>query len=38
MLYNINPLRYSDFIAIADTHDCGKDYPLSIAEGIQKED
>lgn len=38
MLYNINPLRYSNFIAIAGAHDCGKVYPLSIAEGIQKGD
>lgn len=38
MLYKINPLKYLDFIAIADTHDCGKVYPLSIAEDIQKGD
>lgn len=36
MLYKINLLRYSDFIAIADTHNCGKVYPPSIAEGIKK--
>lgn len=38
MLYKINPLRYLDYIAIADTHNCGKVYPLSIAENIQKGD
>lgn len=38
MLYKINPLQYPDFIAIANTHNCGKVYPCSIAEGIQKGD
>lgn len=26
---------YSDFVHYAETIDCGKVYPLSIAEGIQ---
>lgn len=34
-MHKINPLMYPDFISIADTHKCGKVYPLSIAEGIQ---
>lgn len=38
MLYKISPMRYPDFIAIADTHNCGKVYPLSIAEDIQEGD
>lgn len=38
MLYKINPLTYQDFIAVADAHNCGKVYPLSIAEGIQEGD
>lgn len=38
MLYQIDPLRYPEFTAIADAHDCGKVYPLSIAEGFQKGD
>lgn len=37
-MYKIDSLRYSDFIAIADNHDCGKVYPLAIAEDIQKGD
>lgn len=38
MLYKINPSRYPDFIAAADAHNCGKVYPLSVAEGIQEGD
>lgn len=38
MLYKTNPLMYSDFIVFADAHNCGKVYPLSVAEGIQKGD
>ena len=34
LISTINSLRYSNFIAIADPRDCGKDYPLSIAEGM----
>lgn len=36
MLYKINPWMYADFISIADNHNCGKVYPLSIAEGLQE--
>lgn len=36
MLYRLNPLNYTDLIVIADTHNCGNIYPLSIAEGIQE--
>ncbi len=36
MLYKINPLMYPDFVSIANTQQCGKVYPLSIAEGIQE--
>lgn len=38
MLYKLSLLQYPDFIDIADAHDCGSVYPLSIACGIQKGD
>lgn len=36
MLYKLNSLQYSDLSDIANTHDCGSVYPLSVAEGIQE--
>lgn len=34
-MQRINSQMYSDFIYYAGMNDCGKVYPLSIAEGIQ---
>lgn len=36
MLYKLNSLQYSELTDIANTHDCGSVYPLSVAEGIQE--
>ena len=38
MLHKLNSLQYSDLTDIANTHDCGSVYPLSVAEGIQEGD
>lgn len=38
MLQKLSLSQYSDFVDIADAHDCGSVYPLSIACGIQKGD
>lgn len=38
MLHKLNSLEYSNLIDIANTHDCGSVYPLSVAEGIQEGD
>lgn len=38
MLQKISALQYADIVNIADAHDCGSVYPLSVAEGIQKGD
>lgn len=38
MLHKLSLLQYPDFIDIADVHDCGSVYPLSVACGIQKGD
>lgn len=35
-MYKMNPSMYPDFVSIANAHQCGKVYPLSIAEGIQE--
>lgn len=34
MLHKLNRLQYSNLIRIANAHDCGYVYPLSVAEGI----
>ncbi len=38
MLHKLSLSQHPDFIDIADAHDCGSVYPLSIACGIQKGD
>ena len=38
MLYKLGLLQYSNLIDIADAHDCGSVYPLSVACGIQEGD
>lgn len=38
MLHKLNPLQYSNLISIANAHDSGRVYPLSVAEGIQEGD
>ena len=38
MLYKLGLLQYSNLIDIADAHDCGSVYPLSVVEGIQEGD
>lgn len=38
MLHRIDPSTYSDFISLANNHDCGKIYPLSIAQKFQEGD
>lgn len=38
MLHKLNSIQYSDLISIANAHDCGRVYPLSVAEGIQEGD
>lgn len=38
MLHKLDLLQYSDFIDLAEVHDCGAVYPLSVAEGIQEGD
>lgn len=38
MLHKLNLLEYSHLIDMANTHDCGSVYPLSVAEGIQEGD
>lgn len=38
MLYKIPTSLYREYISIAAAHKCGRVYPLSVAEGIQKGD
>lgn len=38
MLHKLDAIQYSDLISIAETHNCGSVYPLSVAEGIQEGD
>ncbi len=38
MLYKLNSMQYSNLISVANAHDSGCVYPLSVAEGIQEGD
>lgn len=38
MLHKLNSLQYAKLIDLADAHDCGSVYPLSVAGGIQEGD
>lgn len=38
MLHKLNSMQYPNLIDIANIHDCGSVYPLSVAEGIQEGD
>lgn len=38
MLHKLSLQQYPNLIEIANTHDCGSVYPLSVAEGIQEGD
>lgn len=38
MLHKLNSLQYAKLIDLADAHDCGSVYPLSVAGDIQEGD